>query len=355
MSLRAHFRRQADACETLGSPFTARLLRLLAERMVPGRAVETRLFNWPEASLGPDAVALRLAGALHALVLMERDADLTDAYPPQDTDDDALWQALDAALDRHQGHILHWLDSAPQTNEVRRATALILGASAAVHHFPGLPLRVSELGASGGLNLNFDRYGLRLPGGYFGPERPVLTLEPDWQGSPPHLHPFHIAERRGVDLKPVDPQDPDHVLRLKSYTWPDQPDRMERLAAALSVAGAPVDRGDAGAWLAARLTDPSPGQIDFLYHTIAWQYFPDETAQACRDTIDQAAARATADAPFAWLSFEMDDQSPGAPVILRLWPGDIRLDLGRMDFHGRWFRPASAPSTLPGQPGHDRP
>ena len=355
MSLRAHFQRQADACETLGSPFTARLLRLLAGRMRTGRTVETRLFDWPEASLTPDAVALRLAGALHALVLMERDAALTAAYPPRVTDDDALWQAVDAALERHADHILHWLDNAPQTNEVRRATALILGASAAAHRFPGLSLRISELGASGGLNLSFDRYGLRLPGGHFGPDRPVLTLEPDWQGPLPQLHPFRITERRGVDLKPVDPNDPDQVLRLKSYVWADQPDRMERLAAALSVAGAPVDRGDAGAWLAARLDDPCPGRIDFLYHTIAWQYFPDQTVRTCREAIERAAARATDEAPFAWLSFEMDDQKPGAPVILRLWPGDISVELGRMDFHGRWFRPAAAPEAPSGLPGHDRP
>ncbi|MDX1782248.1 MAG: DUF2332 family protein [Thalassovita sp.] len=355
MSLRAHFQRQAEACETLGSPFTARLLRLLAARMVAGRAVETRLFDWPEASLAADAVALRLAGALHALVLMGRDPALASAYPPRDIGDDALWRAVDTALERHQDHILHWLDSAPQTNEVRRATALILGASAAAHHFHGLPLRISELGASAGLNLNFDRYGLQLPDGYFGPEHPVLTLKPDWQGQPPQLHSFSIIERRGVDLNPINPQDPDQVLRLQSYIWPDQPDRMERLAAALSVAQGPVDRGDAGAWMAARLADPCAGRIDFLYHTIAWQYFPEKTVQACRDAIDRAAVRATDDAPFAWLSFEMDDQSPGAPVILRLWPGDIRLDLGRMDFHGRWFCPAAAPAAPSGLPGLDRP
>ena len=28
----------------------------------------------------------------------------------------------------HEAHLLHWLDSAPQTNEIRRAAGLILGA-----------------------------------------------------------------------------------------------------------------------------------------------------------------------------------------------------------------------------------
>ncbi|MYM57178.1 DUF2332 domain-containing protein [Thalassovita mangrovi] len=337
MSLSAHFRKQAEACEALGSPFTARLLRLLAERMAPVRAVETRLFGWPASQMKADAVALRLAGALHALVLMGRDEGLCAVYPPHQASEEALWRAVDTALAAHEAHILHWLDNAPQTNEVRRSAALILGASVAADHFPGLPLRVSELGASAGLNLNFDRFGLTLPEGSIGPENPALTLAPDWQGTPPPLAPFEIAERRGVDLRPVDPSDPDQLLRLKSYIWADQPDRMARTEAALSLPPAPVDAGDAGDWLTGRLADPVPGRIDFLYHTIAWQYFPEDTVRACRAAIDRAATRATPQAPFAWLSFEMDDQRPGAPVVLRLWPGDIVLPLGRMDFHGRWF------------------
>lgn len=344
MSLRAHFRQQAEVCDALGSAFTARLLRCLAARMMPGRAVETRLFDWPEARLKSDAVALRLAGALHALVLMGRDDGLSTVYPPRQAAEGALWHAVDAALAAHEAHILHWLDSAPQTNEVRRAMALILGAAVAADHFPGLPLRISELGASAGLNLNFDRFGLTLPEGRIGPEDPALTLSPDWQGTPPPLARFQLAERRGIDLNPVDPRDPDQVLRLKSYIWPDQPNRMARTEAALSIAQPLVDPGDAGDWLMRRLADPVPGRIDFLYHTIAWQYFPDTTARTCRAAIDRAAARATPQAPFAWLSFEMDDQRPGAPVLLRLWPGNIAVPLGRMDFHGRWFRFARNPA-----------
>jgi hypothetical protein len=35
---------------------------------------------------------------------------------------------------------------------------------------------------------------------------------------------------------------------------------------------------------------------------------------------------------------ENDGTSPGAVMTLRLWPGDVTLDLGRIDFHGRWVR-----------------
>jgi hypothetical protein len=34
---------------------------------------------------------------------------------------------------------------------------------------------------------------------------------------------------------------------------------------------------------------------------------------------------------------EDDGKTPGAGLTLRLWPGDVTLDLGRADFHGRWL------------------
>ncbi|WP_010141441.1 DUF2332 family protein, partial [Oceanicola sp. S124] len=68
----AHFLKQARACEALGSPFTAALLRWL-EGAMPEGAVAAPIRDWDPGALGPDAVALRLAGGLHALVLLDRD------------------------------------------------------------------------------------------------------------------------------------------------------------------------------------------------------------------------------------------------------------------------------------------
>ncbi len=62
-------------------------------------------------------------------------------------------------LDDHAETILSWLDSPPQTNEVARSAALI-GAARFLSALSPLPLRLLELGASAGLNLNFDRYHL---------------------------------------------------------------------------------------------------------------------------------------------------------------------------------------------------
>ena len=60
------FRRQAKACRRLGSTFTATLCDLLAERLDQESQFGRRVIQWPSES-GPDALALRAAGGLHAL------------------------------------------------------------------------------------------------------------------------------------------------------------------------------------------------------------------------------------------------------------------------------------------------
>ncbi len=53
--------------------------------------------------------------------------------------------------------------------------------------------------------------------------------------------------------------------------------------------------------------------------------------------IRQAAERATALSPLAWLRFEADDGAPGAGLMLSVWPGGIEKQIARADDHGRWI------------------
>lgn len=349
--LRDAFLRQATACAGLGSPFMARLCTLLAHRLQPDSPVTRRLFNWPgDVSAQGDSVPLRLAGALHALKLQGH-AALVAVYPPVESDDDTLWQAVQRTLESEAGFIDRFLDSPPQTNEVRRSAVLIAAGHWLTERF-GLPIDLSELGASAGLNLNWDRYALALPGCTLGPTDPVLTLTPDWSGPlPPTTAPV-IDSRAGVDLNPVDPADPDQRLRLLAYLWPDQPDRLERTRAAIAAAPPRPEQGDAIDWLEAQLY-PRPGRLHLIAHTIAWQYFPAETRARGAALIADAGARAQDDAPLAWLAFEADGNSPGAALSLRLWPGDEGVSLGRADFHGRWVQWNPTPAA--GRAGADGP
>lgn len=324
---------QSKACASLGSGFMEQLCRLFAARDWPYTDVTARIFAW-EGDLSPrgESVPLRLAGALHALRL--QDAALIDVYPPHSVDDDALWQAVTDAMVMHDDFICDWIESAPQTNEVRRSAAIIPVGRLLADRY-GLPMRTSELGASGGLNLKWDHYGLRVGDTQFGSDD-VMVLEPDWTGPLPLNTTPDIARRAGVDLNPLTPSDPADALRLQAYLWPDQPDRMTRTQAAIGVADIAVAQADAIDWLAGQLAHED-GILHLIYHTVAWQYFP-TTVQARGTTLIEAAgAKATDTAPLAWFSMENDGGMRGAALTLRLWPGDLHIDLGRADFHGRWI------------------
>lgn len=335
-ALAAAFRHQSRACGNLGSPFMEQLCALLADRLQPSDPLRQRLFAW-QGDLGPsgDSVPLRLCGALHALRLQGCDI-LNPVYPPHQVDDDTLWPAIDAALTHHAGAIDRFIDSAPQTNEVRRSVALIAAGHWLTARYD-LPMVTRELGASGGLNLHWDSYGLTTPDGALGAPDPVLTLTPDWTGPTPQGPAPRVTERRGVDLNPLDPTTPRDALRLRAYLWPDQPHRDELTQDAISaMEPAEVTRADAVTWLADHLA-PKPGHLRLIYHTIAWQYFPAEAQAKGRALIEEAGANATEDSPLAWLAMEADDQDRGAGLQLRLWPGNETHDLARVDFHGRWI------------------
>lgn len=342
------FTLQAAACTALGSPFTARLCTLCAENLVPGGQIANRLINWPgDVTYAAASLPLRLAGALHALAL-SGDGDLAAVYPPHHVTDAALWCAVSGALTRRAPDIDKMLDSPPQTNEAARSAVLIAAGGFLAQRY-GLPFVLSELGASAGLNLNWDRYALEVAGTRYGAPDANLVLTPDWRGDPPPAAWSTVVERRGVDLNPIDTTDPAARLRLRAYIWADQSARLDRQTRALAQPPVPVDRGDAADWLHDRLVRPHLGCLHLVYHTIAWQYFSDTTSAGCTAALAAAGARATDDAPLAHLSMETDGQNHGARVSLRLWPGDHRFDLGRADPHARWidWHPIASRMTPP--------
>ena len=330
------FAHQARACEALGSPFTALLMQVIAQVWPDKTRLSRQVAGWP-GDIGPSAASLplRIAGGLHDLVLTQADMGLMQVYPPQSAEPADLAQAVGAALHTHDDRLCDWVRTTPQTNEVGRSAVLLAAAPALAAHF-GLPIILSELGASAGLNLWFDRYALMVPGGQIGTVESRVCLSPDWRSLAPAPGLFTISARRGVDLNPLDPQR--DGLRLMAFVWPDQHARLARLRAALAQAEAGcVDMGDAADWLEARLARGWDGALHLVYHTIAHQYFPAETQTRIAAAMERAGAKATKAAPLAWMGMEADGQGEGASLTLRLWPGDVGITLGRAGFHGQWL------------------
>lgn len=340
MQLETAFRDQALACGNLGSPFMARLLNLLADHWPEDTALAAKCADY-SGDIGPagHSLPLRICGGLHALRLQDR-AALAAIYPPHNPDDTAFAEGILAALKSEDAFLTDWINSPPQTNELRRSAALIPGAMLAAAQYD-LPVHLSELGASGGLNMMWDRFALQGPGWTVGAETPAVTLTPEWSGPPPRGTVPHIADRRGVDLNPLDPTQDADLLRLTAYLWPDQPHRLENTRKAAGAVLAPVDKSDAIDWLATRLGSAPDGHLHIVQNTVAWQYFPAEAQARGIALMEAAGAAATPTHPLAWLQLETDGDLHGlggGAITLQLWPGGDTHHLGRADFHGRWVR-----------------
>ena len=334
------FAAQAAACDELGSPFTARLCRLLERRLTLSSHFGRRILEW-EGDPFADNVALRACGAIHALARSGWEPNLTATYPPNELNDNKLWDAIADAFRHNDVFLTERLSSPPQTNEVARS-GWILGAMLHLASITRLPLEIFEMGASAGLNLAFDEYRYDLgQGRMWGDRNAPLTVECTWRGNAPPLDaPLSVVGRHGCDLRPVDPADPDDRARLISYVWADQLHRMHRVEAALEHAAKlhrTVDGADAAEWLTEKLDAPQlPGTTRVVLHTIVWDYLPGAAKQRIDDLLARKGAAATKRRPFARISVEPDAIRGSARIDLTVWPDGTTITLGRGDFHGRW-------------------
>ncbi|HET9427597.1 MAG TPA: DUF2332 family protein [Allosphingosinicella sp.] len=326
-AVREAFISQAAICARLGSPFTARLCKVLAD-LDGDTAIARRILGWRgDPAADKDNVPLRLCGGLHGLVRAGRAPDLATLYPPASSPDEpALKTEVAKVLATQHDWLDPWLEQAPQTNEVGRSALLMAGLAEIAGRFP-LPIQLFELGASAGLNLQLDRFGYDLGGRAFGDPRSSVQLSPDWRGRPPREAEVRINHRAGCDINPMDPARDGE--RLLAYIWPDQPERLERTAAALKLARShpvPIAKADAANWIERQL-DPSLaiGVTRVILHSIAFQYFPGPAQARIRAHIAAAGAGATEEAPVAWLRFEWLPGEPSASLRLRTWPGEERL------------------------------
>ena len=335
---------QAGVCTQMGSPFSGRVLMCVRGNVERGGPFAPFFDAWAGVAvreLMAEAVSLRILGGLQHLVLSGADPALAAVYPSSGVlaDDAALEQALTAAAISHHDILLRFTASPPQTNEVRRSICLI-GGYLTLAKRTGLPLCCLEIGASAGLNMNWDLYHYDFGGGRtWGDPASPLRLDTDWEGdAPPIEAPVTVAEKRGCDQNPIQIADYVQARRLEAYVWPDQPDRLERLKAAIGLARAtrnPIDKADAAAWVTAQVR-PREGRATVLVHSVVWPYLPLATQAAIADSIRTAGESATPSAPIAWLRMEPspDDPAGWMEVRLNIWPGGEEILLARVHPHG---------------------
>ena len=325
------------------SPFSARVL--------------ARSLSWLKAN--PDALAvlsavdadpltaavpLRWLAGLHHLALQGLQP-WADLWPPaarvaaDEALDAAITLAIAAAWRTRQPALRRALALPPQTNEVQRSAALLPGLLHVAAQTT-MPLALIEIGASAGLNLWCDHYRHEHGTWTWGDAASALTLRSDWVGAIPPAPPLRIVRRAACDAMPIDLSQPGEGLRLASYIWADQPERLARLRAAQRVAAACMDKSGlrvqaarAGDFVRQQLQQRSPGQALVLMHSVVWQYIAKPEQADIGARMEAAGHAATADAPLAWLRFEPPAPDKTVEVRCRFWPGGEDRLLARCHPH----------------------
>jgi hypothetical protein len=344
-TLPEHLRWQAESCGQLGSRLYASLLSRAADDAEAGGIIARVVGDRPAST--SSALALRLMGAVHRLVLEGAAPALARTYPSAGghADPEAAWPAFLAVVEERFDAVSAGIDRPVQTNEVGRAGALV-GGFLEVARRTGLPLRVFEVGASAGLNLRWDRFLYEARGATWGPpDSPVRLCSYNTDAALPFDVEAQVVERAGCDAAPVDPTTEDGRLTLLSYVWPDQAHRIRLLRAALAVAQevpVTVERAEALDWTT-RHWVPQPGTATVVFHSIVMQYLPEDRRAAFKEFLrTRGPGEATGDAPLAWLRLEpVGDE---AALRLTIWPGGSDHTLAYCGFHGqhvRWLPPAS--------------
>lgn len=333
-NLAVAMRRQAQACEALGSAQYALLIRALVADLEAGGPTADLLEGRTDQPLR-DAITLRFLAAVHRIVLRGDAPGLADRYASVGGDNGPIdvQRFLDVVA-RHHDEVVEALGQNVQTNEVARCAGLV-PAFAEVARSTGLPLTMLEVGASGGLISNWDRYHYECHGSAYGDPASAVRLGHNWADPFDLSGVTEVRSRRACDVSPVDVSDPAARQRLLSFVWPDQRERFTTLAAALNVALAHAPRvecADAGDWIGVHLPTRATGTATIVFHSIVWQYLARDTKDRLRSVLEHEGNRATADRPIAWVRLEPAGER--ADVRITTWPGGAERIIATCSYHG---------------------
>lgn len=326
-------RRQAAWCATLGSPLYSSLLESAASDVAVKGPV-WRVLEPFAGEPGTSALALRLMGAVHRLVLDDTLPELARHYPSTggEGDANAIWPLLRQALIDRREAVQALVGRGCQTNEVGRSAAL-LGGFLEVAQRSGKPLRILEVGASAGLNLRWDRFRYESAEGEWGDASSPVRFDHSFDVPPPMNRAAEVVERKGCDLNPIDPTTAEGALTLRSFVWADQLARMGQLDGAIQVArdvSVEVERIGAADFVERELPRARPDVATVVFHSVFIQYVSEPERRRIEDAVASARVH--------YLHFE-----PNQSVF------EIRLDgelLGTALPHGtgvRWNVDSSSP------------
>lgn len=332
---------QAEHCRRNNAPVTARIIEAQIALMHGDTLCGRRIASWPGLPL-EDAMPLRLAGGFHHLLLSGDDDRLVPVYRGEVTDQSDVDAIVGAVTADHDARLLPWFDGPPQTNEAGRSSSFMAGLLW-LSEKVGRRFEINEIGASAGINTMMERYHYELGGVTAGPESSPMRIKPEWRGSSPPQAQVEIVSIQGCDQAPVDLSDPEAALRVKSYVWPENTERLKRMDAAIALAAEKkpdIVRADALDWVAKRLATPqAEGVVRIINHSIVWQYIPEGRRKLIANAVEAAGERATVERPLAWMMLETNRETFKHELCVRYWPGPDEWHLlAEAQAHGSWVQ-----------------
>ncbi|HLM64509.1 MAG TPA: DUF2332 domain-containing protein [Acidimicrobiales bacterium] len=291
-----------------------------------------------------------LLGAVHYLLLADRDAELAAVYDGR-SDADAA-QLFPAYCHDRWPELLELLRTRrTQTNECGRSAFIGPALTWLAARSPS-PMALVDVGTSAGLSLRCDRYLLDYGnGGVTGPADSDVVIRCELRGGSPPIAARlpDLVARIGVDRSPVDVTDEDDARWLLACVWPDT-GRLDRTRRAIALARenpVHVVKGEALAALPSVLDQLPPGATACVLTTAAFAYLSlDERARFV-----ELLERASSSRPVGWISAEQsgvvggfdvpDTDGDAAACVL----GAVRFDtsgvhrtlLGVVHAHGQWI------------------
>ena len=229
-----------------------------------------------------------------------------------------------------------------QSNVVRRASVLLLGLYSVSEAVGGAPFVNIEIGASLGLTLLWEQFFYDYgEGRSLGDPKSPVRLRSALEGRPTFLTEAEwprVTENVGIEIEPVDLDDPDSIAWLNALIWPEHRDnralsetavRLARQAPPCVIAG---DALEVLPGMIAGLPDSRPVSI---YHSHTLNQF----SAGARVQLDELLRQASTSRRVFRLSFEHIGKHSVLSLI-RYSGGRTRTpaNLADCEPHGRWIR-----------------
>jgi hypothetical protein len=242
-----------------------------------------------------------------------------------------------------------------QTNVIQRCSGLLPGFGRVFEAGGERPLSLIEIGCSAGLNLLWDRFfyvysdahsDAQGEGPRWGDALSRVVVECEVRGNsgvPALPSEIPVAGRRGIDLHPIDLEDPEEESWLRALVWPDHPGRQERLTEAMGIARESppsIERGDASVNLPRLIAEAPADTTLCVYGSHTLYQFPRESVIATFKAM-QAASRQR---DLHFLSIEAYSP-PWAELRWTHYSAgerEVRV-LARCSPHGRWLEWIDSP------------